>query len=998
MKQYYKKYFLLLVALAIGILEVSGQTVITGKVYELKTNQPLIGVNILVEGYTFGTVTDFNGNFKISVSNPLPLTLAISYIGYGKQEIKVGEANINTISIGMEEETILGQEVVVSASKIEENILQSPVAIEKIDALEIQSTPSDNYYKSLANIKGVDITTNSINFQVVNTRGFGSTGNERFVQLVDGMDTQAPGLNFPVGNLNGPSELDIESLELISGASSALYGPNAVNGILLMNSKNAFEYQGLSAYAKGGVNHIGGPRNQPAPLYDASLRYAKAFHNKFAFKVNASYSQAIDWYGNSDVDRNAENNPFKNCAECVDRTNPGEDKPNYMGDEAGLNLNLLRFSTVSTGPVNWQTLASIGEAIFEPGITAWNYASKGFLPNHVVTAPSYHEKYIVNYNARNIKASGGLYYRINNKIELSYLYNGGAGTSVYTGAQRYSLVNFAVHQHRLQIKGDNFYVRAYSTTENSGDAYIAEFAAKQINDARAGGNVTSYLTKYPIYYLESLYKQGIYPDTDPTNVTLSKQSIAHAYARGMINKEFPLEAGSDAFNTIKSNIINGVQTSGAKKNIVPFGPYFNDNTSLYHLEGQYNFKNQIKWLELLVGGNVRLFNLNSNNSIFADSAGVLIKEFGAYVQGGKNIVKNLKVTASLRYDQNLNFNGQLNPKIAFVYTLKNNHNFRVSYQTGFRNPTTQDQYVDLSIISARLLGGLPQFYEKYNILKKSSTGVPLGYTQESISKFREVIFRKNSSPFDPEAVKELIPLTSYNTVQPEGIQSFEFGYKSIIMRDLLIDFSYYYNIFNNFITSNNVQIAGELSAKDVDDAAKVGLVGLKAGNVNYATLLNGTADNTFQITTNLKQALEAHGTSLGFNYSFGRSGYSVYGNWSWNRLLGVDPKSKDNIIAFNTPENKFNIGVGNRKITENLGFGVTYRWQESFYWSSSFGRGTIPAFGTLDVQASYKLKFLKSIIKIGASNALNSYYVQSFGGPTIGGVYYASITFDQSIN
>ena len=150
MRYFYKRYFLLLVALAIGVFEASGQTVITGKIYDIKTNQPLIGVNVLVKGYTFGTVSDFDGNFKISVSNPLPLTLDISYIGYGKQEIEVNETNINTISIAMEEEILLGQEVVVSASKVEENILQSPVAIEKLDALDIQSTPADNYYKELS--------------------------------------------------------------------------------------------------------------------------------------------------------------------------------------------------------------------------------------------------------------------------------------------------------------------------------------------------------------------------------------------------------------------------------------------------------------------------------------------------------------------------------------------------------------------------------------------------------------------------------------------------------------------------------------------------------------------------------------------------------------------------------------------------------------------------------------------------------------------------------
>ena len=104
----------------------------------------------------------------------------------------------------MKEETLMGQEVVVSASRVEESILQSPVSIEKMDVLAIQQTPADNYYKSIGYLKGVDVTQSSINFQIVNARGFNSTGNTRFVQLTDGMDTQAPALNFPIGNLNGP--------------------------------------------------------------------------------------------------------------------------------------------------------------------------------------------------------------------------------------------------------------------------------------------------------------------------------------------------------------------------------------------------------------------------------------------------------------------------------------------------------------------------------------------------------------------------------------------------------------------------------------------------------------------------------------------------------------------------------------------------------------------------------------------------------------------------
>ncbi|HEY5824666.1 MAG TPA: carboxypeptidase-like regulatory domain-containing protein, partial [Cyclobacteriaceae bacterium] len=223
------------------------QTKISGVVKDEK-GEGLAGVNLIIKGRVIGTVTDINGNFNLTVNDNPPMTVVISFIGYATQEIQITNSSPTALDIKMEEQTLLGQEVVVSASRVEERIMESPVSIEKMDILAVQSTPADNYYKGIANLKGVDVTTSSINFQIINTRGFGSTGNTRFVQLTDGMDTQAPALNFPIGNLNGPSELDVESLELIPGASSALYGPNAFNGILLVNSKSAFDYQGLSGF------------------------------------------------------------------------------------------------------------------------------------------------------------------------------------------------------------------------------------------------------------------------------------------------------------------------------------------------------------------------------------------------------------------------------------------------------------------------------------------------------------------------------------------------------------------------------------------------------------------------------------------------------------------------------------------------------------------------------------------------------------------------------
>src|SRR5690606_1355078 len=242
----------------ISLKSLAQETTISGTVKDADTGESLIGVNILVKGQVIGTITDIEGNFNLSLNQSPPLTLVFSMVGYSSQERLISENNPTSIEVDLSEQTLLGQEIVVSASRVEESILQSPVSIEKMDILSLRNSPADTYYKAIGNLKGVDVTSSSINFQIINARGFNSTGNVRFVQLTDGMDTQAPALNFPIGNLNGPSELDVESVEFIPGASSALYGPNAFNGILLVQSKNPFEYQGLSAYYKQGINHIGG--------------------------------------------------------------------------------------------------------------------------------------------------------------------------------------------------------------------------------------------------------------------------------------------------------------------------------------------------------------------------------------------------------------------------------------------------------------------------------------------------------------------------------------------------------------------------------------------------------------------------------------------------------------------------------------------------------------------------------------------------------------------
>lgn len=1039
MNKFYRYAGCIILLLSAGLSSAFAQTKITGNVKDEK-GEGMAGVNLIVKGRVIGTITDLNGNFSLSVNDNPPMTIVVSFVGYRTQEITISQS-VTSLNISMEEQSILGEEVIVHGGRTDEKVMESPVSIQKIGILEVQSTPADNYYKGLQYLPGVDMTQSSINFQIINTRGFGSTGNTRFVQLTDGMDTQAPALNFPIGNLNGPSELDIESVELIPGASSALYGPNAFNGILLVNSKNAFEYQGLSAFVKQGVNHVGkNADDNVSPMYEAAIRYAKSFNNKFAFKLNGAFMKANDWHGTDATDReiartptDANGNPLYTLTDPFHQGthNMGSDQLHYMGDEAAINLAIFPLSS------SWRTFASTSSPyynnIFAPGQTALDYGLAGDLPSNVVSLTPYLEKHLISYDAKNIKANVGLYYRITDKVELSYLYNGGFGTSIYTGAQRYSLKNFGIQQHRIQLRGDNFFVKAYTTIEDSGDSYITEFLAKRVNDLAVNAanplftDVSGYLATYGTEYLRYLYNEGLQPGqinslTDAqlqaiTGMTKTEiQQAAHNFARNQVDAgntnpaNGPTRAGmhldpnSDQFKQLKDKANNGT---------IPSGPRFKDATRLYHAEAQYDFKNQVKFMELSAGASFRQYDLRSNGTIFDDKTSpILITEYGAYAQAGKWVAdKKMKLSASGRYDKNLNFKGRFNPRLSVLYKITENNNFRISYQTGFRIPSTQGQHIDLNTISARLLGGLPRYEEKYNLIRSSATSQNLSFEGFSVQNYANKVFNAGATQgaiFDPNNTKELQPFT-WNPVKPERVQNIEAGYRSVIDDRLLIDLSYYYNIYNDFITQVRVRIADQFT----DDPALSGVPGYSynpnsalKGTPNYGTLLNGTAvdinsagqvtGNTAQIYTNFTEQVTGQGFVGSLTYSFPK-GYTLSGNYNWNVLIKKPDPSKF-LTEYNTPAHKVNITFGNRKLTEKMGFNVTYRWQSLFEWQSSFtipANGNVPSYNVTDAQVTYKLTGMKSLLKIGGSNVFNKKYIQSLGGPNIGAIYYISLTFDE---
>src|SRR5438046_8334475 len=244
MRKSYRYFAAWLIAGTISIAAFAQNIIVSGTVHNNSTKETVPAVSVLVKETNQGTYTDDKGNFKITVGK-LPVTLVFSSVGYDDNEISVTTAS-SSLTVDLTPATTLGQEVVIAATRTPQRILESPVSIERMSNRDIRNIATPIYYDAIANLKGVDLTTSSLTFKTPSTRGFNGSGNLRFNQLIDGIDNQAPGLNFAVGSIVGPTSLDADNMELLQGASSALFGSGGMNGTLLINSKSPFKYQGLS--------------------------------------------------------------------------------------------------------------------------------------------------------------------------------------------------------------------------------------------------------------------------------------------------------------------------------------------------------------------------------------------------------------------------------------------------------------------------------------------------------------------------------------------------------------------------------------------------------------------------------------------------------------------------------------------------------------------------------------------------------------------------------
>lgn len=937
-----KQFYLLFITLLITTVSFA-QVTISGKILDKDAQVPLAGVNIKLKYKLIGTVSKPNGEFDFTTKEALPFEIEISMIGFQTQSIKI-ESSISNLVIDMVEEIYFGEEVIISASRVQENILHSSVTVEKMDIREINATGAPNFYDAIANIKGIDMNTHSLLFKLPNSRGFNGETNYRFNQLIDGIDNAPPGLSFAAGNINGLSQLDVESVEMILGASSALYGPGGMNGTMLITSKNPFEYPGLSASIQTGILNIGSDATGATPMVDASLRYAKVFNNKFAFKLVASYLKAQDWTATD----------YRNRLDMGDTnldhyTNPGYDGVNVYGDDVIVPVNLEDYSAqIADGVATAQGLI--------PGTPEYDAEVArviNLVPDQLVTRTGYKEVDIHDYDTYNFRSRLSLNYRINPDLELELQGGYTIGTSIYTAQTRYSLNNFQAYNSKLELTSPDFFIRAWAVKENAGNTFDVGGTALKFNED---------WKKSEIWYEEfvsAFVSSYIYPGGSLLHNSYSwARTVAdNRYPSGVVlNPTQPARPipGTPEFDQPWQQLIETPINEG--------GGLVIDHSAMYHIEGMYDFSKYFDKTSLQVGVSNRIYSLNTDGTIFFDTPGNPIhqNEFGAYGQLTYPFYRDrLKVTVSGRFDKNSSFNGQFTPRMSLVYSLdqEKSHNIRVSTQTAFRFPATADQWLNLSLgqmdingkkFNFRVIGGNEEVHEFYN------------FTDQN------VFALSGNNPFTGEPLSEPFQVPVF---RPETVTALEIGYKGLYFDKLLfVDTYFFHNTYNSFHA--------------------------KQALVQYP----GTANENRYITTiSAENPVVTYGWAIGADMRMPR-GFLLKGNLMNNSIDLGENQNAGFQSRFNTPAYKINISLVNYHILKNLGFSISWRWQDSFNWQSDFGKTIIPSYNTLDAQVSMKLPQLSSVVKVGGSNLINQYYATGLGNSAIGGLYYVSITFDEFLN
>ena len=950
------------------------QTQVSGTVTDAD-GQPLPGANIVLDGST-GAVSDFDGNFSLSTDQQPPFSLTVSSVGFESATVEVTSAS-GSLTIQLSEGSTQLDEIVVSASRFAQRIFESPVTVEKFNLQQIAETPAADFFSGLEEIRGIQVNRGGLVFNQVNTRGFGTLYNEGFVTLVDGMDNQAPIFGFAIGNLIGLNELDVQSVEVLPGAASALYGADAYKGIMFMNSKSAFDDTGISAYVKSGVTSqdVSGQNE----FTDWGVRLAHAFSDKFAIKATYSNIEGTDWEAADTRSQDANGR----IVEGVNPLDPTYNGVNVYGDELGLAFDLTDTFANAVLPA-YEVAPGVTLAQADPATLAQLQGIFGLYPNFFgeglqqINFTGYDEGALTDGSTSNYKYNIEAAYRPSDNLEITLGSRQGGGKIILQGLSRYTIDNFKMTQNKVEVNWGKLNVKAYTTEEDAGDSYDTNAAGLLMFAAQPGGPGGWYNNYFGGFFLGALSEVN---PTDPLGALNTMAQHMGGVAQGLV----PL-AAVDTNGDGQLSIMDYVSSlaphhrlgrTAANQNMIQPGTSefdatldaitsttakLTDNTKTQSFELNYDLTDRIDFADILIGGSYRNTDLNTQGTVLTDYDGpISYYQYGMYTQAKKDFGK-LTLTGSVRYDKSEFFDAVFTPRLGALYNISDNQNLRVSYQTGFRNPTNQDQYIGLRGSRTVLMGSSPDSVDRFKMpFQRATDGAVYNVTGD-------IVFATALNPmtYQPQEMKN---------VEPEYIVSYDVGYR-FNTPTTSFDIAAYLSQYDNFIATQDVWIPLLYNGQSVPEAL---------ANLDVFP---------FSVDGNIDEEVSSYGVSVAVNQALTQK-IGMNMSYEFNEL-DYTPSSATSLFepAFNTPKHRFKVSVVGRNINNNIGFNVSLRSNSEYEYQASFIDETIQANTVIDAQVSFRLDSLSTVLKVGGTNIGGDDYVSLVGSGMIGQMFYTSLTFN----
>ncbi len=489
--------FLLFFSLLLMTLEISAQMSVTGTVMDDK-GQPLIGANIQVKGTSVGTVSDFDGNYSITVPAGSDM-LVISYTGYTTKEVSVnGSGKVNVTLV----EGLQLTEAVVTALGVTREKKSLGYATQEVKGQDLDVTKTDNFMNSLSGrVSGIQIrrTTNIGGSTNVVIRGTHSLqGNNQALFVVDGVPISNRSTNtraqeqaspdYDFGNAASDiNAADIESVNVLKGAAAtALYGSKAANGVIMITTKSGSKAgKGVGVTLNSNVS-FGVIDKSTWPKYQHEYGagygpYYDTLDNRFwAYDVNGDGVKDLVTPMTEDASFGAKFDPNLMVYQW-DAFDPAS--PNYLKATpwvAGAHDPTDFFET----PVTLTNTLAIDKA-YDQGdfrLAYTNYNLQGMIPNSELKRNNFSAKTTLKVTDRLTVSGFGNYIRTDAVGRNQTGYSGGAAASfrqwwetnvdilqqkdAYLATRRNVTWNYSAPFNLSPIYWDNPYWQAYENYEN----------------------------------------------------------------------------------------------------------------------------------------------------------------------------------------------------------------------------------------------------------------------------------------------------------------------------------------------------------------------------------------------------------------------------------------------------------------------------------------------------------------------------------------------------